>query len=363
MKILTRLILSEFSSHLLFGFFLFTFILLLDRLFEIADLLFNKGVGVLKILHLIGLLIPTLVSLTVPMACLLAALLTFGRLSEDNELTALRSGGISLVAMGWPLFVFAVSVTIGLILFNAEVAPVAHAGVRHLMWEIAQHNPLLSLEKQTFLPMGEYRLYAEQIDRKTRHLEGVTIYKLTPQEPPLRIFAKEGTITVTTAGDIQMALTDGSLHRFNPSDPVRLSETKFTTYTLSIPLGMREIRHLPRGLRQLKSCELSAQLREAVHAHQPTQHLRTELHLRNVVAVTPFIFIMLGIGLGLKVERGSRAMGFGISLLVVLGYYLLLITGITFSERGISPPPIALWAPNLISLGLAVLLMWRVAKR
>lgn len=363
MKILTRSISSEFSSHLLFGFFLFTFILLLDRLFEIADLVFNKGVGILVTLRLVSLLIPTLISLTVPMACLLAALLTFGRLSEDNELTALRSGGVSLMAMGWPLFVFGVSVTLGLLLFNAEGAPAAHAGVNRLMWEIAQRNPLLSLEERTFLTLGEYRVYADQVDRKTRRLRGVTIYKLEPQGPPLRIFANEGTVAATPSGEAQMLLTDGTLQRFDLSNPARLSDTRFATYTLSIPFGMREVHHLPKGLRQIKSRVLWGRLREAVRAHQPTQHLQTELHLRNVVAVTPFIFIVLGVALGLKVERGSRAMGFGISLLVVLGYYLLLITGITLSERGTFPSSVALWMPNLVTLGLAALLLWRVAKR
>ena len=80
---------------LFLGLAIFTFVLLLDRLFELVDLLVNKGAGILLTLKLLGLLLPTSLSLTLPMSNLLAALLTFGHLSETNEITAARASGIA----------------------------------------------------------------------------------------------------------------------------------------------------------------------------------------------------------------------------------------------------------------------------
>src|SRR5258708_23421996 len=95
MRILSRYILKEFLANLLLGLVIFTFVLLLDHLFELADLLLNKGVGLWLTLKLLFLLLPSSLSLTIPMSTLLASLLTFGRLSESNEITAVRASGLA----------------------------------------------------------------------------------------------------------------------------------------------------------------------------------------------------------------------------------------------------------------------------
>ena len=95
MKILSRYILKEFLANVVLGLVIFTFVLLLDKLFELADLLLNKGVGLWLTLKLLFLLLPSSLSLTLPMSTLLATLLTFGRLSENNEITAVRASGLA----------------------------------------------------------------------------------------------------------------------------------------------------------------------------------------------------------------------------------------------------------------------------
>src|ERR1035438_1330994 len=84
LKILNRYILKQYLSNLLLGLVIFTFVLLLDHLFELVDLLVNKGVGLWLTFKLLLLLLPSSIALTLPMANLLAALLTFGHLSETN---------------------------------------------------------------------------------------------------------------------------------------------------------------------------------------------------------------------------------------------------------------------------------------
>jgi len=87
-------ILKEFLENLFLGLIIFTFVLLLDHLFELVDLLLNKGVGIGLTLKLLLLLLPSSLSLTLPISTLLATLLTFGRLSENNEITAVRASGL-----------------------------------------------------------------------------------------------------------------------------------------------------------------------------------------------------------------------------------------------------------------------------
>ena len=101
-KILTRYVLTEYISPLLLGIIIFTFVLLLDNIFDFIDLFLNKGIKIATILKLLFLILPGIFSLTVPMGFLLGSLLSFGRLSEDGEITALRSSGQHILRLFWP---------------------------------------------------------------------------------------------------------------------------------------------------------------------------------------------------------------------------------------------------------------------
>jgi len=94
-RTLSRYILTQYLGNLLLGLLIFTFVLLLDRFFELVDLLVHKGAGLGLTLKLLMTLLPTSLSLTLPMSNLLAALLTFGHLSETNEITAARASGVA----------------------------------------------------------------------------------------------------------------------------------------------------------------------------------------------------------------------------------------------------------------------------
>src|SRR5437016_14217956 len=100
-KILSRYILRQYAANLALGLAIFTFVLLLDKLFELVDLLVNKGAGIALTFKLLLLLLPTSLSLTLPMSHLLSALLTFGHLSETNEIVAARASGIATWDIVW----------------------------------------------------------------------------------------------------------------------------------------------------------------------------------------------------------------------------------------------------------------------
>src|SRR6185295_17645672 len=114
-KVLSRYVLTQYLANLGLGLMIFTFVLILDKLFELADLLINKGAGLVLTLKMLGLLLPTSLSLTLPMSNLLAALLTFGSLSETNEITAARASGIASWDFSWTPLVVALFSTLFLL--------------------------------------------------------------------------------------------------------------------------------------------------------------------------------------------------------------------------------------------------------
>ena len=101
-RILTLYIIREIASLFLLGIVVFTLILLMGRLIKLTDLVISRGVPMSDISLMILYLMPSFLVFTIPMAFLLAVLLAFGRLSADNEITVMKSGGLSLVQICWP---------------------------------------------------------------------------------------------------------------------------------------------------------------------------------------------------------------------------------------------------------------------
>jgi lipopolysaccharide export system permease protein len=362
LRILSRYILKEFVGNFLLGLVIFTFVLLLDQLFEMVDLVLNKGAGLWTMLRLLGLLLPSSLTLTLPTATLVAALLTYGRLSESNEITAVRASGLaawSYVRM--PLAVAALTVLF-LVPFNTTWAPRAHSYFRQLYVQVLKKNPLVRIEEKTFVEIGDYRLYVEKKDKKTKQLKGVTIYKIPIEGPPLRIFAERGRASVDPAQGITFSLEEGRIEQIDPDHPTEWFQTKFNTYQLSIPLGGAG-NTSERAIEEMDNRELRAEIRRLRATHLPAPVFSCQVHLRYALAVTPLLFVGMGIPLAIRMHRGGRSIGFGMSLLVLVGYYALLMGGMGLGQKGQWPPWLAVWLGNFVLGLVATVLSLRFVRQ
>jgi lipopolysaccharide export system permease protein len=362
MKIISRYILREFAVNVVLGLVIFTFVLLLDKLFELADLLLNKGVGIWLTLRLLFLLLPSSLSLTLPMSTLLAALLTFGRLSENNEITALRASGLaarSYVKM--PLVVALLAVAF-LVPFNTVWAPHAHASFRQLYLQVLKRNPLVRIEEKTFVEIGDYHLYVEHKDKRTQLMKGVTIYKIPADGAPLRIFSESGTASVLSMQGINFQLSDGRIEQVDANDPTRWTYTYFKGYQLFIPLGSSQATS-ERAMEEMDNFELQSQIALLREKHLAYPVLSCQVQLRWALAMTPFLFAALGIPLAIRVHRGGKSLGFGLSLLIMVLYYVMVMGGSYLGQRGQWPAWLAIWLGDFILLGSSAAFFWRFAQQ
>jgi lipopolysaccharide export system permease protein len=361
LKILSRYILWEYVGNLFLGILIFTFVLLLDHLFELVDLLLNKGAGIILTAKLLFLLLPSSLSLTLPMSALLATLLTFGRLSENNEITAIRASGVSAWSFLKPPLGAALLAVVFLVPFNISWAPHAQSQFRTLYLEVLQSNPLIRIEPHIFVEVGDYHLYIEKKDKKSKMMTGVTIYK-TPQEgPPLRIFAQRGEAKILPGQGIVLDLKDGRIEKIDPAKPTEWFYTGFKTYRLTIPM-LENQQINTRTIEEMDNKELKKQIKDHRAQQLPTAQFSCQRHLRWALAVTPLLFVLLGAPLAIRVQRGGRSIGFGISLIVVTVYYALLMGGTGVGERGLWPPWLAVWLANVIVSAVSGILLWRFVR-
>lgn len=355
MKILSRSILQEYLGNLLLGLLIFTFVLLLDHLFELIDLVLNKGVGFSLTLQLLMLLIPSSLTLTLPTSCLLATLLTYGRLSENNEITAVRASGLAAWSYVKAPIWTAIFAAVFLLPFNSFWAPRAHAHFRQLYLRVLQRNPLVRIEEKTFVKVGDYHLYVEKKNRRTKTMTGVTIYKTPVEGAPLRIFAEHGQASVNPEEGVRFNLEDGRIEQVDPARPGQWYYTDFKTYQIFIPFqGAAQASE--RSIEEMDNGELQSQIDQFKEKKLPFPLFACQIHLRRALAATPVLFVLLGIPLAIRVHRGGRSVGFGVSLVVLVGYYAFLMGGTGIGQRGLWPPWLAVWLGNMIiavlSLGL-----------
>src|SRR3954469_1028739 len=141
MRILRWYILRQHLVPLLLGFGVVTFILEMDVLFDYLDLVVNRGVAPGIVLQLFVLSLGYIVALSVPCAVLVAVLMTFGRLSQDNEITALRASGVSLGSILLGPLTASVLMAIVLTLFNNHVLPETNHSFANLLIDIGRMRP------------------------------------------------------------------------------------------------------------------------------------------------------------------------------------------------------------------------------
>lgn len=361
MRILSRYILKEFLSNLALGLIIFTFVLLLDHLFELMDMVLNKGAGVWTTLKLLFLLLPSSLTLTLPMSCLLASLLTFGKLSEHNEITAIRASGLGAWDYVRAPMITALLVVLFLIPFNTIWAPHAHAYFRQLYVQVLKRNPLVRIEEKTFVEIGDYHLFVERKGKRNGNMMGVSVYKIPTDGAPIRIFAEQGVASVDPEVGVTFTLKNGSIEQIDPSDPSKWLHTSFKTYQITIPVTKSSLAS-ERALEEMDNKELRQEMKKLGQQQVPVPILACQIHLRWALAMTPVLFVALGVPLAIRVHRGGRSIGFGMSILIMVFYYVLLMGGVGAGQRGVWPPWLAVWLGNTVMFVLSVWLGWKFIK-
>jgi lipopolysaccharide export system permease protein len=221
------------------GFGVVTFVFEMDVLFDYLDLVINRGVPALAVLQLFGLSLGFVIALSVPCAVLIATLMTFGRLSQDNEITALRASGIHLFrAAVLPPLAAAGVLAMGLVLFNNYVYPDANHAFASLLVDIGRMRPTVKLQEGVFITdFPGYNLLVQSVNGLTNEMRGVTIYQLHAGGPPTTILAKKGFLTYTPDGRTAvLELEEGEIHEIPAGETGvnRYHRLQFRKHTINI---------------------------------------------------------------------------------------------------------------------------------
>jgi lipopolysaccharide export system permease protein len=360
--ILDRFILGRMISPFLFGIMSFTVIMVAGNLlFSLADLVIKQGVAMSLIARLFLYSLPAVIALTIPMSCLLAALLGFGGMSSNSELVALKSVGISFGRIVSPLVIAGAFMSIFSFVLNETIVPVsARAAANVTRYEIARRTPPVFRDNVFIRDVSDGRL-----DRI------VYINRVLPGSGEMRdILVQEfaeghvSRIAAAPAGYWENGLwwlRDGQVFEVKENGMV---ETLFTfdKYKLSLDFAPSDVDRDSADPEEMSLDELYVTMRNAEKQGNSAGRLEMLFHLRVSVPWACVVLALVGAAVGGRPQKSGSGVGLGLSIVIVFCYYVIMSLCKSLGEADFVPGVVAAWIPNAVFLSVGVVLIKRANR-
>jgi lipopolysaccharide export system permease protein len=366
-RIIDRYLISEILPPFFLGLLAFTFILLVGRMLKLIELVVTRGVPLSQIGRLFSLILPTFLEMTVPMAFLLAILIGLGRLSNDQELLAMKASGISPSQILWPIAVLACLISIATLALTLFLRPAANFALKKELYNIAKSRIGTALKEKVFNDdFPKILIYVEEIIPPGNTAQGVLIVDNRDKAREDIILGKVARITTDEqTNSLGLRLFDGSVYE-REKNRVGFSQTKFNIYDFKLDLDalVGPVRQQQSGPKEMPLADLLATMADKQSRGMSATPERMEFHQRISFGFVPLIFCLLGVSLILvpRTSRANRSWGLLLCILSLVGYYALLSLGKALGDKNVLHPVLALWLPNLVMTAIG-LHFFRQARR
>ena len=356
MRILRNYILKECVIPFAIALGVLTFVFLLGYLPQLANKVVNKGIPLEAVLLAFLYNVPVLLGYTLPIAALAAVILTFGRLSSDNEIIAIRASGIPLQRLLMPLIAIGLVFSLSLLILNDRVIPNAYQAQRELLQDTGARNPAALLEAGTFIDeFAGHVIFIYRIERN--RLFNIRIYEPQADGKPTRtVIAQEGEFTAVPGEQrVLLKLINGTSDEpdlRNPSNYYKLNfKQSFITLDLAHKSG--KVEKKPKSMTLI---ELAGLIRKCAFQKIDPSPLIAEYHRKLSWSFSPLIFILLGFPIAVITHRRQKTANLLMAVVFAAPYYLLSIGCQALAGQGLVRPDLIMWLPNVLG-GIGVVIL------
>ncbi|MDR3155274.1 MAG: LPS export ABC transporter permease LptF [Deltaproteobacteria bacterium] len=357
-----RSILAETVPSFAVNLAVFTFILLMARIMQLTDLVIANGVSTGDIALVLMLVMPKMLSMSVPMAALLAPLTTFLRMSADSEITVLKASGLSLYQLLPPVMLFGAAAAIVTALFNVYLTPSANLRFRSELLSLAKARADLAIKEQVFVrDFPGLTIYVGQLPARADEMENVFISDRRLPEENTVIVARRGLLDIDREeGLLLFRLAEGVIDRMLQGRG-SVDSIFFETYELKISPGPQfasEDGGFAAGRSELPTGMLLAEAELLRDRGDPGWiYYPIEYHRRLAFPVAAFLMAVIGMPLGASFRTRGRNFGLAVGLFIFIVYYAVFSLGMSLAAAEAVPPGPAVWSANVIAFALAVSLL------
>lgn len=408
MKILPRYILKEHVVPFVLSLLVVTFVLLIDKVIDLLNVIIEKKLDLGTVLQLFMLSLPYMLALSIPMAVLVATILAFGRMAVDHETIAMKSSGINVYRMLGPLLVAALLLTGLMVYFNHYFLPDTNHKLKNLTVKIAYYRPMTIIKPNEFTTVMDYTVFAKE--NNASELKDVLIYDRSQTRLPRIILAQSGEVVQMDNGNsLQINLHKGEMHERNDKEPNKYQIRKFESFTVNIRNLATNLDFTEGSYRsdremtykqltaaiQDKKQEIAVKTKEfdqlesrlqplsqALQTYENTvetrrlgimqkiasdrlkelnenlRSLQVEYHKKFSLSFAIIIFVLIGVPLGLMTRTSGIGMAFSVSSVIFLIYYVAITGGEQLADKGYMSPFVSMWISNIVFLVAALVLIY-----
>ena len=369
MNIIDRYLSRQIIGTVIWAVGLLTMILVLGNVLrDLLNLLVSHQVPVSYIVTFIAYLLPFSLTYSIPWGVLVAVLLVFGKLSSDNELTALRANGVGMPRICSSVFLIAVGFLATCLWINLYAAPIAEVKLRSAVFDLASNDPLALFGSDEVIDQFPNRkIYVGKKEGSTLH--DLHIFEMDAQNLPMRvIYARRGTLEVDKKNEqILLHVYDARYEERDATAPDDLKKMRhgITLREGVLPISLQELLRKARNNQRPNEMTLD-QLRGALSKTDDAEDeaaYKTEVSKRFSNALAVFTFVLIGIPLAVTAQRKETSVGIALSLVVAFSYFIIVVLTDNVKHKPNLHPEVLIWLPNLLYLTLGGTLFVRLARR
>jgi LPS export ABC transporter permease LptG/LPS export ABC transporter permease LptF len=360
MRRLDRYIFREILTPGLLALVALTFIVFSRKVGLLLDIIVRQSPSASEIAAVVSALLPTVLSVTIPMAVLVGILTGFSRMSSDSEAIALRASGVSMWRILRPVFAFGILATAATLSLTVWVAPETAANVRRMQADLLRKHPSIDIQSRIFYEKANwpYLLFVNDSSRQDRQLsiQGLVLIETKDTGQPAITLAESGIVSPSADNQrIDLTLFNSTKHEVdlaNDKTYTRLMLPGEQTLSVQLPPpgppGNIPVEEVP-----------TRELWNRLNSGKVDPAVRAQFHQRLALPFACLAFALLGLPLGVSTNRGGRSLGLVLSLILMFAYYLALVGGARVTSIGSFSPVLGAWLPNIVFGALGLILLMR----
>jgi lipopolysaccharide export system permease protein len=355
--LLDRYLWRQLRDLFAFGVAIFTMLLVVNHLFFLARAVLQQGAALSIALELLIYRLPYFLAFSFPMAMLLASLLAVGRLSDGQEITAMRTSGISLTRIALSVTAAGVLVSALTLVVNEGVVPRAEDRYQRAYSKALgarsptdQYNVLFREDQEGV----ESVYFVRHFQRDQARMQGVVINQFENGALSRVIKAPEGRYV---AGAWEFA--DGTMYVFTGETTV---VTQFSRLRVGLQRTPQEVALQQKDPSEMSIRELRQYISVLRHSGDSAARYIVQMHFKLAVPMSAALFALLAVPVGVRPHRSGTSIGLGLTILVLIGYYIISAATLPLGENGRLNPILAGWLADVVLTAVGILLLRRVDR-
>jgi LPS export ABC transporter permease LptF/LPS export ABC transporter permease LptG len=364
MRILTRYILREVTSHALIGAAIFTFVLFTRDLGHILELVVRASAPLPSVAEIFFYTVPLALTYTIPMSVLVGILIGLSRLAADSEITAMRASGMGVWSFGRVLAIF-VAAAWGLALLNGiYLAPWSLASLGRLEDQLKGSQASYEVQPRVFYEgFPKLVLYVQDV----HSAQGGAVWKdvfladISDAANPRITLAREGILVPEGQDRLHLHLTSGSTHETDPAQADHYQISTFLETDIPIDLASSDTKEEQIPVKATGTRELYERARSVDPVSRRLYLI--EFNNRFALPTACLVLAMVGIPLGLSSKKSGKSGGFVLTIALVFVYYFVSLIGISLAKQGRVSPAVGAWLANIVFFAAALFLLWQAERR